>query len=320
MASHQSHRRVLGAASSIWTRCLVCFSFLSLGLCAQFDITWTPENVSNYTSSNPLQVKLGDVFRFRCPGSGPYSHSSVWIQDREEQYKECDCLAGNSGGSCEASLYKNTYCSPPVSTGTLTLIYNDGELGSFLSFNPGQQYYLISYTSEQTLDGALSEVSQGGHCLQGLKMSFMIADVPTEPVTTETRNYTSAVETTTEFPTDVLPTDFSGGSGSGLMSEETADTTTESEFENLPARTIQDWHVVMIVVLSVIILVLVIMFVLALVIGVMVHRRRDKLEINPEGELKNGFSNEVAKVRDEEVKVKDSSEYPTTVFHDPLDQ
>ncbi len=317
MASRSLVPCAVASWNSVRLTSLVYFLLLTLGFSSsiEFDVTWTPEGVKMYNSSNPLQVKLGDTFRFNCPSSGLYAHSTVWIQKREDQYKECDCLAGNPGGNCDL-IYKNGYCSPPVSTVILILNSNDASLSSFLSFNSGEQYYVVSYTSVLSLGGVASDISYGGQCLQGLKMSFTIAADPTEPVPTYASKGEDTTKEITDFTSDIPPTDvFSGDSGSGPGSNETTTTTEEVLLDILPSQGIQDWHIILIAVLIVIMFFIILAFVAAIVV---IRRRSYKLDITQKGDEKKPVEDKVQdepKIRDDGVKG-----YPNAVFDDPLDK
>lgn len=293
-----------------------------LAVCSgeDFSLEWSPHGVRDYNTSNPLVVELGDRILFHCPPKGNFNYSNLWIQNHEEQFKQCDCLAV-PGEACDYMVAKNGQCIPnALDVLTLTIKRYDADLGSVFNFSPGRRYYLASYAPERTLPGAYSEASSGGQCLDGLKMVIEIAEIPTEPTTAESfQNATETIEDpSTEEVTVYTATSTASasgwGSGSAGMTEELTNATDKTVLEIviLQSQQIRDWHIAVIAVLGAVVLGLALAAALG-AISFMLYRRRGEMVVNPELSVK-----EECKEKDV-LTAADKSSYPVEVFKDPID-
>lgn len=286
------------------------------------NITWTPAGVARYNTSNPLLVELGDVIVFKCQRTGAFTYSNMWIHRYKVQYDQCNCLAV-LGESCDPLEFRNGYCSPGIPSPKIKINRNDAELKNVFNFNPGVRYYIVSHTSEQTLNGSVSDVSTGGQCLQGLRLVVDVQELPTrgtipEIATTESPLVSGPGNSVNGGPgnsvnggTEVT-SPFSGGSGSnssGQYSGTTDGNTTLTGIGILPARTIQDWHIALIAVLGTLLLLLVVVFLVAGAYLASKRMRSKTVNINPEGTGQECNGDTI---------VRGNDLYPDKVFQDPL--
>lgn len=158
----------------------------------------------------------------------------------------------------------------------LPIIKNDAHLNSVYNFLPGGTYYLVSFVTEQTSAGVLSENSSGGQCLDGLRMAFSVAEVPMEPTTTtELQNVTTT--NSTDGSGDISPSTSEDPATMTTTTEEDLTMTTNGNstgFIILPSVAIRDWHILVIALLGSALVSLLVLYVIASVVFVFYRRRR----------------------------------------------
>ena len=315
-----SRSLVAGLLCSLHRIVLVSACLLALCFCENHEIVWTPDGVRMYNATNPLDVVLGDQLFIECPADGNYAFSNVWILQNITQYEQCDCMA-EPGLSCDPIVDKNGQCIQNVpSSPKLPIINNDAHLNSVYNFLPGRTYYLVSFVSEQSTSGALSEDSSGGQCSDGLRMAFSIAMLPTEPITTtQLQNATTTdsmdssmdsivdVSTpTTNEPSTTIARNFT------TITKENLTTTAFTSILLLPSVAIRDWHILIIALLGTALVSLLVLYVIASLIFVFYRRRRGRDVVDPESKV------EQPKYTPHPEKAEKKA-YPE-MFVDPLDR
>ena len=307
----------------------VCLLLLALSatlsLAVDFRVEWTPEGVRDYGASGPLLVELGDRIILECPKQGAFNYSNLWIQEHLEQYMACNCMAV-LGENCDFMVAKNAQCIPGAPNPVLSIRRNDAELNSVVNFNPGQQYFLTSYAPERSLAGAYSEMSNGGQCLDGLKMVIEVMELPTQPATTYSDQTEFTEEPLTGVETDPHPPESSSDENTDM--EQTTELTTRTE-ATVPeiavqsSREIRDWHVGVIVLLGAMVVAVIAIFIIVTV-SITLYRRRGVSPFLEKGTISAFPVAENGETPNPDPfpscpEEKTTGDYPSAPFVDPVD-
>lgn len=280
-------------------------TFTCHGQMQTHNVLWTPEGVRRYNATHPLLVNLRDILNLQCQRLGNYNYSNAWVHRDIEQYRQCSCAAVAS-----APCHRIGSCAPEIGTGSIELrVNNDGaDLDTISSYTAGRVYYLVSY-STNTLQSALGEEKTGGQCVEGLKLAFAVAPLPSEPSNTRPPPPGSGITS----PSDILPS-VTDPYGSGEVSSSLIPQVTSVPNTGLTAPFVfQDWHIAVIAVLGGIVLILLVSGIVVICLVVARSRRKRKTADISNGKQDMG---QIQSIFPNNAEVQ----YPVENFKDPIDE